>query len=172
MTSVPWRWNLYISPVVSYRMPAALGMCDLRERTLCTPERPWRIWQLESVYWGHAQVLGQQVLPWRSILRDFHGVQRFRHCTLSAGSTYLIPCWWNKIPYAVQHGQNNYFLSIKFISVYYMWLSDNDTNTYPNIYSPKVSSTSWWWTGRPGVLRFMGSQRLRHDWAEASIQTI
>ena len=23
----------------------------------------------------------------------------------------------------------------------------------------------WWWTGRPGVLRFMGSQRIGHDWA-------
>ena len=23
----------------------------------------------------------------------------------------------------------------------------------------------WWWTGRPGVLQFMGSQRVRHDWA-------
>ena len=23
----------------------------------------------------------------------------------------------------------------------------------------------WWWTGRPGVLRFMGSQRVGHDWA-------
>ena len=22
----------------------------------------------------------------------------------------------------------------------------------------------WWWTGRPGVLRFMGPQRVRHDW--------
>ena len=22
----------------------------------------------------------------------------------------------------------------------------------------------WWWTGRPGVLQFMGSQRVRHDW--------
>ena len=27
-----------------------------------------------------------------------------------------------------------------------------------------VNSGSWWWTGRPGVLRFMGSQRVRHDW--------
>ena len=27
-----------------------------------------------------------------------------------------------------------------------------------------VNSGSWWWTGRPGVLRFMGSQRARHDW--------
>ena len=24
---------------------------------------------------------------------------------------------------------------------------------------------SWWWIGRPGVLRFMGLQRVRHDWA-------
>ena len=23
----------------------------------------------------------------------------------------------------------------------------------------------WWWTGRPGVLQFMGSQTVRHDWA-------
>ena len=28
-----------------------------------------------------------------------------------------------------------------------------------------VDSGSWWWTGRPGMLRFMGSQRLRRDWA-------
>ena len=28
-----------------------------------------------------------------------------------------------------------------------------------------VNSGRWWWTGRPGVLRFMGSQRVRHDWA-------
>ena len=27
-----------------------------------------------------------------------------------------------------------------------------------------VNPRSWWWTGRPGVLRFMGSQRVGHDW--------
>ena len=26
-----------------------------------------------------------------------------------------------------------------------------------------VSSNSWWWTGRPGVLQSMGSQRVRHE---------
>ena len=29
-----------------------------------------------------------------------------------------------------------------------------------------VNSGSWWWTGRPGVLQFMGSQRVRHDWTD------
>ena len=28
-----------------------------------------------------------------------------------------------------------------------------------------VNFRSLWWTGRPGVLRFMGSQRVGHDWA-------
>ena len=28
-----------------------------------------------------------------------------------------------------------------------------------------VNSGSWWWTGRPAVLRFMGSQRVGHNWA-------
>ena len=27
-----------------------------------------------------------------------------------------------------------------------------------------VNSGSWWWMGSPGVLRFIGSQRVRHDW--------
>ena len=28
-----------------------------------------------------------------------------------------------------------------------------------------VNSGCWWWTGRPGMLQFMGSQRVGHDWA-------
>ena len=27
-----------------------------------------------------------------------------------------------------------------------------------------VNSVSWWWTGRPGVLQSVGSQRVGHDW--------
>ena len=33
---------------------------------------------------------------------------------------------------------------------------------YALVYS--VNSRSWWWTGRPGVLWFMGSQRVGHNW--------
>jgi len=29
----------------------------------------------------------------------------------------------------------------------------------------RVNSGSWCWTGKPGVLQSMGSQRVRHDWA-------
>ena len=36
-----------------------------------------------------------------------------------------------------------------------------------------MNSGSWWWTGRPGVLRFMGSQRVEHverlNWTELNV---
>ena len=28
-----------------------------------------------------------------------------------------------------------------------------------------VKSRTWWWTGRPGMLRSLGSPRVRRDWA-------
>ena len=28
-----------------------------------------------------------------------------------------------------------------------------------------MGSRSWWWTGRPGMLGFMGSQKVGHNWA-------
>ena len=34
-----------------------------------------------------------------------------------------------------------------------------------------VSSRSWWWTGKPGMLQSMRSQRVRHDWATELIHT-
>ena len=34
-----------------------------------------------------------------------------------------------------------------------------------------AGSGSWWWTGRPGVLQSMGSQRVGHDWATELIRT-
>ena len=28
-----------------------------------------------------------------------------------------------------------------------------------------ASFRTWWWTGQPGILKFIGSQEVRHDWA-------
>ena len=33
------------------------------------------------------------------------------------------------------------------------------------MYMSWASSGSWWWTGMPGTLQTMGSQRVGHDWA-------
>ena len=32
-----------------------------------------------------------------------------------------------------------------------------------------VNSGRWWWTGRPGVVQSMGSQRVGHDWETAEL---
>ena len=32
-----------------------------------------------------------------------------------------------------------------------------------------INSRSWWWTGKPGMLQSMGSQRVGHDWALKSL---
>ena len=34
-----------------------------------------------------------------------------------------------------------------------------------------ANSKSWWWTGKPGILQSMGSQRIRHDWTTEVIRT-
>ena len=34
-----------------------------------------------------------------------------------------------------------------------------------------ASSGSWWWTGKPGILQSVGSQRVGHDWATELICT-
>ena len=34
-----------------------------------------------------------------------------------------------------------------------------------------VNSGSWWWTGRPGVLQFVGSQRVRLNWTKLKSQS-
>ena len=41
------------------------------------------------------------------------------------------------------------------------WL-DGITNWWTWVW---VNSGSWWWSGRPGMLQFMGSQRVGHNWA-------
>ena len=36
-----------------------------------------------------------------------------------------------------------------------------------------VGSESWWWTGKPGVLQSMESQRIRHNWeTELNVQQL
>ena len=41
------------------------------------------------------------------------------------------------------------------------WL-DGITDSHALVWA---SSRRWWWTGKPGVLQSLGSQRVRHDWA-------
>ena len=48
------------------------------------------------------------------------------------------------------------------IYTYYLFLRMASLTLWTRVW---VNSRSWWWTGRRGVLRFMGSQRVGHNWA-------
>ena len=103
--------------------------------------------------------------------------------------TYLSPLyqihWPSLLLRALAYIELSSVWSVCNLSAYLKGLAETDTGTSYNHHpqhSPRerntllafgiktktwvlVDSGSWWWTGRPGVLRFMGSQRVRHDWA-------
>ena len=58
-------------------------------------------------------------------------------------------CWWGGLG-AGREGDNRGWDGWMASPIRWAWVWAN--------------SGSWWWTGRPGVLWFMGSQRVRHDW--------
>ena len=47
------------------------------------------------------------------------------------------------------------------------WMTEDKMVGWHHQFDGRVwaSSGSWWWTGKPGVLQSMESQRVRHDWA-------
>ena len=60
------------------------------------------------------------------------------------------PCWWEELG-AGGEGDDRGWDSWMASPTRWTWIL--------------VNSRSWWWTGRPGVLRFTGLQRVGHDWA-------
>ena len=87
--------------------------------------------------------------------------------------TMLTP-WWNTwlnmcsnfslgVKKAVSCNLPIFFLAIfhcSWVLYYNLWMASQTWWTWV-----WVNSGRWWWTGRLGVLWFMGSQRVGHDWA-------
>ena len=43
--------------------------------------------------------------------------------------------------------------------------TEDETDGWHHRLDQREFEELWWWTEKPGVLQFMGSQRVRHDWA-------
>ena len=41
---------------------------------------------------------------------------------------------------------------------------DEMVGWHQQLYGFSASYKNWWWTGKPGMLQFMGSQRIGHNW--------
>ena len=61
---------------------------------------------------------------------------------------------------SLSHTTNSHWLSILHTVGWDGWMASLTRWTWA-----WVNSRSWWWTGRPGVLQFTGSQRVGHNWA-------
>ena len=56
------------------------------------------------------------------------------------------PCWWKRLKTGEEEDRWDSWTALP---TWWTWVW--------------VSSMSWWWTGRPGMLQSMGSQRVGHD---------
>ena len=71
--------------------------------------------------------------------------------------------WWFRVVWgmwyyiALTQGECYFFFAVQFKPLNFIFMC-----RWTWVW---VNSGSWWWTGRPGVLWFMGSQRVGHDWA-------
>ena len=76
----------------------------------------------------------------------------------------LLP-WYRTtvLAFSLTYMQANFFFHI-FLKLKYSWW--DGWMVSPTWWTwVWMNSRSWWWSGRPGVLQFMGSQRVGHDWA-------
>ena len=108
--------------------------------------------------------------------------------------THKVHCWWHCPQSHLNHGNagrqsqcpsGTMLKKHRFVGALKSWLTRKDPDAgrdwgqgekgttedeMAGMASPTqwawvwVNSGSWWWTGRPGVLQFMGSQRVGHDW--------
>ena len=108
---------------------------------------------------------------------------RISHCIYVQQRFYPFICWCTSRllsrPGYCKHRCNEHwgtgvFSNYEFLSTYRGWTAggEGDDRGWDGWMVSLtlwtwvwVNSGSWWWTGRPGVLQFMGSQRVGHDWA-------
>ena len=111
---------------------------------------------------------------WRRLLRVLQPARRSKHSILKE-----IRPWWSlegmmlklKLQYlTTAYEELTHWKSLWRWKGSWLGWEVNDREWDGWVASPTwwmwvlVNSRSWWWTGRPGILQFMGSQRVRHDY--------
>ena len=105
---------------------------------------------------------------WAPVVPKFKNLRILNRTTLSFIFTFFYKDLWkqtNFTPLTMDHINNmlklqlSHYLNCDGGKIY---MSPSITDSMDWVW---VNSRSWWRTGRPGVLQFMGSQRVGHDWA-------
>ena len=114
---------------------------------------------------------GSVLFPWTHVLIASGYVQGcstglfWDSCWMHSDCLYILPCGNGR-----STGGHQPILSLYLYYRLKVGEEGDDRGWYDSMASPTkwtwvwVNSRSWWWTGRPGVLQSMGSQRVGHDW--------
>ena len=97
-------------------------------------------------------ILQARTLEWVAI--SFSNAWKWKVKVKSLSCVRLLATPWTaayQAPSSMGFSRQEYWSGLPLPSPYMTWVW--------------VNCGSWWWTGRPGVLQFMGSQRGGHDWA-------
>ena len=122
---------------------------------------PWRIAAFELWYWRRLLRI-----PWtarrfsQSILKEIYPEYSLEGLMVKLELQYFGHLMWRTDSFEkplmlgkIEGGRRRGWQSMRW------WIASLTRWTWV-----WVNSGSWWWTGRPGVLKSMGSQRVGHDW--------
>ena len=116
---------------------------------------PWRIDAFELWYWRRLLRVNRSILKEINAEYSLEGLmlklklQHFGHLMRRTDSLERPWCWerWKAGGEGDHRGWDGWMASLTWWT--WVW----------------VSSGSWWRTGKPGMLQFIGLQRVRHNWA-------
>ena len=121
----------------------------------------------------HRRIDAFELWCWRRLLRDPWTARRSNQSILkeiSPGCSWKDWCWsWNSSTLATSCEELTHWKRLWCWEGFGAGAEGDDRGWDGWMTSPTrwtwANSGSWWWTRRPAVLQFMGSQRVRQDWA-------
>ena len=151
----------YLLPVNFLKLPLLPSWLLSRCNLVLKKAEHWRIDAFELWCWRiflrvtwTARKSNQSILKEISSEYSFEGLMLKLKCTTLAtwckGLSYLKRPWfWERLKVR-REGEDRAWDDRMASPTQWTWVW--------------VGSGSWWWTGKPGMLQSMGSQRVRYDW--------
>ena len=136
---VGWHYRLNGHAAVAAKsLQSCLTLCNSKDSSPPGSPRPWDSPGKNTGVSCHFPLQCMKVKNESEIAQSCTTLCNPMDCSLPGSSVYGI-------------SRQEYWSGLPFPSPQWTWVW--------------VNSRSWRWTGRPGVLQSMGSQRVRHDWA-------
>ena len=138
-----WQIQQHSSEWVSLKYPGY----KLLRKTLNLLHANWKELPAWAVYTYSFPLLGLN--PLQGGFCPLHANSSTQGCQCPPSFLFLLSWWWERWKAGGEgddRGWDGWMTSLTRWT--WVW----------------ASSRSWWWTGKPGMLQSMGSQRVRHNW--------